>query len=482
MLTMSQQYTIKTLHDQGKTNADIARTLDCHRHTVENILKRPEVVDKQTRHKPSAVTPYLTQLQDWSQKKYTKQRMWEMLKEKYAITFTYDALQKFVQKYVTRPEAFGVEEHLPGEELEVDFGEIPVTLLEDNRRVKLQVLTFVLPCSGKKYYQICPNQKLDTFCRGIESALAFFGGVPKVVKVDNLKSAIITNCRHELDFNPGFWELAHHYGFIIRACTPYSPEQKGTVERGVHYVQGNFAPGRTFQNLSDVERQLSSWITVVNQKIHGTHREVINDRFERLEKPQLQSLPAEPFTFFNRSDRQVGVNCHLHLENNYYSAPAAYVGKTVTVRWNQKVVRIISEGVEIAFHALITGGVGKYSTQRSHLPEHKIYSQTEFQHYHEQKMRAIGHEAGEYFGALLTARPGYYCQTLRPIYGLTEEYGAEAVNRALSRALSFRAFDIPTIKHILEQKLYQVPDMGVGDGKAIEFTDTGNSRDLAYYT
>jgi IS30 family transposase len=65
MLNMGQQYTILTLHKQGKTNAEIARQLHCNRHTVENILKRGDVTEKQTRHKPSAVTPYKEQIKEW---------------------------------------------------------------------------------------------------------------------------------------------------------------------------------------------------------------------------------------------------------------------------------------------------------------------------------------------------------------------------------------------------------------------------------
>jgi transposase len=65
MLNMGQQYTILTLHKQGKTNAEIARALHCNRHTVENVLKRREVIEKQTRHKPSAVTPYKEKIKEW---------------------------------------------------------------------------------------------------------------------------------------------------------------------------------------------------------------------------------------------------------------------------------------------------------------------------------------------------------------------------------------------------------------------------------
>jgi transposase len=478
MLNMGQQYTILTLHNQGKTNAAIARQLDCSRHTVENVLKRGYVTEKQTRQKSSVVTPYKEQIEKWlKDPKITRLRMYEMLQDEQQVTFSYDALRKFVKKHLLRPEAFGVQEHLPGAEMEVDFGDITVYLTEEKKWVKYQLLAFVLPFSGKKYYELCLNQQLETFCLGFQNAFTNFCGVPKKAKVDNLKAAVIKNARYELEFNQGFLEFAYHYGFIINPCTPSSPEQKGTVEAGVKYAQQNFVPGRTFTNGADVRRQLNAWTEKVNTRVHGTTKEVINDRFARFEKERLQALPTEAFSFFNRCERIVGANCHIHFENNYYSTPFSYVGKQVTVRWNQAIIRIIHQGEEVALHKLEREGVGKYVTERHHLPSHKLYSEAEYRHYHEEKMTGIGRNASQYLLLLLQAQPGYWRQTLRPIYGFVAEYGPEAVNKALGRALTYNALDTRIIRHILDGKLYEIAE-------TVEipvFTDTTNSRELTYY-
>jgi hypothetical protein len=74
-------------------------------------------------------------------------------------------------------------------------------------------------------------------------------------------------------------------------------------------------------------------------------------------------------------------------------------------------------------------------------------------------------------------QPGYYRQTLRPIYGFVQKYGNEAVDKALGRALVYGAKDSRIIRHILEGKLYEIVE-------TIElpvFADTGNSRELTYY-
>jgi transposase len=473
---MHQQITIKTLHKQNKTNQEIASTMGCHRNTVSNVLKRDQPIDKIVRNKDSVFTPYWDAIKNWLENdQLTMTRIHEKLTEEYEVSGSYDALRRFVRKNMPkRIEAFGVQEHLPGDEVEIDFGDIHAYLQSEQRTVKYQLLAFILPYSGKRYYELCDNQKLETFCRAFEQAFTFYGGVPRKIKTDNLKAAVCKNTHYALEFNQNFLEFANHYGSIVNPCTPYTPQQKGAVEGSVKYAQRNFVPGRTFQDRQDVAKQLEDWITTINGKIHSTTKEVINDRFAQ-EKDKLQALPSEPFAFFNCVQRTVGLNCHIHFDGNYYSVPFNYVTKIVSVRWNDSILRIIYQGEEIALHR-IAAGRGHYVTNRVHLPSDKIYSETEYQLKHETKMRRIGECGHEYFTLLLAKQPGYWRQTVRSIYGLAEQYGNEALDKALKRALSYGALDTRTIRHILENKLYDIEE-----SLALPEFSAANSRDLEYY-
>lgn len=476
---MYKQITIKTLFEQGKKQAAIARDIACHRNTVRNIVKRDEVIDKQTRERESQYSPYKEHIETWYKKdKLNYLQIHEKLQEEYQVKGSYDALRRFVQKYFPKEiEAYGVQEHKPGSDMEVDFGEIIVFFEEEKRRIKLQILAFVLPYSGMKYYEVCENQKLETFIDGYTKAFTYFGGVPKRVKVDNLKSAVIKNQRYSLEFNQTFLEYSYHYGFAIIACTPYSPEQKGTVEGGVKYIQQNFVPGKTFKNREDLQKQLRIWIESANNKMHATTKKIISQSFFSEEKEKLQMLKTEDYSFFNRCERVVGLNCHIHFENNYYSVPFSYVQKTVTVRFNKSVVRVIYQAEEIALHKRCTGQ-GNFVTQRVHLPADKVYSETEYQLRHEKKMKEIGTNAHEYFTMLLQEQPRYWGQTIRPIYGFVKEYGNVAVDKALKRALSYKVSNIRVIKNILEGKLYDMVDSIT----LPTFEEIGNSRELSYYS
>lgn len=485
MLTMYKQITIKTLHRQGFTQSTIAKQLGCHRHTIANVLRRENFIEKQTRQKGSLFDPYQQQIKDWIEQGISILRMYEMLSQTYGIHSTYVNLCKYIQVRFPKPkEAFGVQQRTPGEVAEVDFGYLGMFTGPIGTVVKTYGLCVVLNYSRLGFYAIAYDQKLETLVKELENALLYFGGVPKRLKVDNMKTAILKNQHYDLEFNQDFLEFAYHYQTVIVPCSPYSPEQKGTVESGIKYLQDNFIAGRTFQDATDLKRQLKEWMdNYANQRVHGTTRKVPSVVFESLEKEKLQPLPEDCFAFFNRCVRTVSTNCHIHLENNYYSVPASLVGKEVTVRWNGSLVRIIYAGEQIALHQKATG-IGMYVTRRSHLPSYKVYSQTEYQKRLEEQMADIGEVAHEYFCYLLAAKESYWFRSVRAILGLAKEYGNEAVNLTLKRAMYYKVSDLATIKNILEKKLYLVTEeprlLEGGKSKLIE--QSSLFRELTYYT
>ncbi len=177
-------------------------------------------------------------------------------------------------------------------------------------------------------------------------------------------------------------------------------------------------------------------------------------------------------------------NCHVHVENNYYSVPASLVGKDVTVRFNASLVRIIRNGEQVALHHKATGA-GNYVTLRHHLPDYKVYSQSEYQKRMEEKMADIGEAAHEYFRFLLTTKENYWFRSVRAILGFAHTYGNEAVNLTLKRALYYKATDLTTIKNILAKKLY----LAAEEPRLLGRLQTGVSleqsslfRELTYYT
>lgn len=378
MLTMYQQITIQTLAKQGKKKTEIARELGCHRNTVGNIIRIGQAREGQTREKPSYFDSYHDQIKEWVDKKVSNLRMYEILKETHSITRTYDSLCKYIQKeFPTTPEAFGVQGTSPGNEAEVDFGYAglqPVNAPgQPLAQGKTWVLSVKLSHSRAGYREITHDQKVSTLTSGITRACVYFGGVPKRLKVDNLKAAILRNQHFDLEFNQDFLEWANHYGCVIVPCGPYQPEQKGKVESDIKYVMGNFFVERVFTDAVDLDHKLAWWShEYANQRIHSTTKQIPWEVLCREERSFLQPLPEIPYTTFERAERIVPKNCHIFFRNNYYSVPSRLVGKTVTIRFTDHLLRVLSGAEEVTCHG-VASGVGQYITRRSHMPEYKCY-------------------------------------------------------------------------------------------------------------
>lgn len=452
---MYQQITVKTLAKQGKLQKDIAMEMNCHRNTIGNILKREGIVEKQTRYKSSYFDTFHDRIKEYLIRNITRLRIWELLTEEQGMDRTYDAMCKYIQAHFgKKKEAYVVQVTEPGEEAEVDFGYLgmvrdPVS----GCMKKAYVFIMTLSYSRLSYYEITYDQTVLSLIRAHTAAFEYFGGVPKRIKVDNLKAAILKNRRYDLEFNQNFLFFCYHYGCVITPCTPYEPQQKGKVESQVGYVENNFWAGRRFENMIDGEKQLNRWMReYANQRVHGTTKQVPYEVFVKEERSLLQSLPAVPFVWQERVRRLVKPNCHVNFENNYYSVPHRFVGAEVEVRTSGNMVKLYGDHQEIAVHVK-SRGIGLYVTNPSHYPEHKIYSETGYQQKYEQKMNAIGPHAHTLFTILITTDRQGWNQTVRRILGLVPVYGVVKVDKAVKRALHFHAYSYATIKRICQQNL-----------------------------
>lgn len=452
MLTMYQQITIKTLKSQGKKNSEIAQLMNVHRNTVRNVLGR-EIMEKQTRNRPSSFSTYHSQIETLLGKGLTKLRVWEILEDEHQLNRSYSAFIKYCHDHIKKKkEAFGVQSPPPGEEAEVDFGYAGMFPAPTGELVKVWVFVMTLSYSRLGYYLAVTDQTVETFGLAHQQAFSYFGGVPKTVKVDNLKAAVIANGRYDLELNRTFLDFSLHYRFVITPCPPRNPHHKGKVERGVDYVKKNFLAGRSFTDTNDLNRQLKDWmVTTANQRLHGTTKRIPKELFDEVEKQYLQPLPDTNFTFTPSLTRTVNGNCHIQVNNSYYSVPAQYVGEVVEARINGNLLTIHFQDQVIATHPL-TQGQGQYVTTRTHLPEDRVYSKTEYQAKYEAQFVAIGSDAHEFF-RLLVKKTNMWVKTAKVVLGLATIYGPDKVNKACKRAVTYQAIRAGVVKRICEKNL-----------------------------
>jgi transposase len=105
------------------------------------------------------------------------------------------------------------------------------------------------------------DQTLESFLRGHVEAFQAFSGVARTLVYDNLRSAVLERAGTAIRFHPRLLELAGHYHFAPRPCTPGRGNEKGKVERQIHYLRHAFFAARTFVDVADLTRSFAGGVT-----------------------------------------------------------------------------------------------------------------------------------------------------------------------------------------------------------------------------
>ena len=96
---------------------------------------------------------------------------------------------------------------------------------------------------------------MDSFLGGHVLAFEAWGGVPRVILSDNLKSAVLERMGDAIRFNPQYLAFASHYRFEPRPVAVARGNEKGRVERSIRYIRDNFFAARAFTDVDDLNAQ-----------------------------------------------------------------------------------------------------------------------------------------------------------------------------------------------------------------------------------
>ena len=118
-------------------------------------------------------------------------RIYQDLVVERGFTGSYDAVKRFVRRLAHQAQPpFRRLECLPGQELQVDFGQ-GAWLAEAGKLRKTHLFRCVLSHSRKGYSEAVRRQTSESFLRCLENAFRHFGGVPATVVIDYVARHII---------------------------------------------------------------------------------------------------------------------------------------------------------------------------------------------------------------------------------------------------------------------------------------------------
>ncbi len=355
--------------------------------------------------------------------------------------------------------------HIAGEEMFIDFAGKKLQIIDRHTGevIPVEVFVAILPCSQYTYVEACTSQKRADMISCCSNALRFYGGVPKAIISDNLKSAVNRSSRYEPDINRSFKDFARHYNCVINPARGYSPQDKALVENAVHLAyQRIYYPLRemTFFSLEDLNSEINVLLERYNNLLFKRKESSRIALFQRTERQYLKDLPAGTYELkdYKRAKVQKMGYVYFSPDKSYYSVPYRYIGKETTIHYTKSRVEVFYSHERIALHRrnLIKGS---YITNTDHLSStHRFYSEWNPEFF---KKKAQPH--GEYVLACIEkilASQDYpeisYKRSLG-IIQLHRAYGSQRLNNACKRALDTDACSYLRIKNILKNNMDRVP-------------------------
>ena len=382
--------------------------------------------------------------------RHTAHRVWERLVEEHGA----QVAERTVRKYVHERrralgevgEAFVPQHHAPGAEGEVDWGE--ATAMIAGRAARLHVFHLRLSHSGAAFAAVFAQETQQAFLEAHVDAFAFLGGVPALVRYDNLGSAVkqVLKGRRRVETDR-FVALRSHYLFesAFTLAGLQGAHEKGGVEGEVgRFRRRHLVPVPDVMTLAELNAQLRIGCEQdLGRRIAG-RSETVGEAFAR-ERPVLRALPAEPADTDEQATPRVDAKALVCVRQNRYSVPVALVGRRLRARIGARAITVYRDGEAIARHDRMTGRFG-VSAQLDHyleLLQRKPAALAGSLALHQQRER--GHWPGcfDELWARIGERygPSEAARQMVDVLMLCREHGSARVELAVRGALACGAHD-----------------------------------------
>lgn len=431
----------------------IASNLGVHPDAVRRVLRLDERKPPVPRQRPRMIDPFLALVRE-TLERYPRLRatnIHTMLRERGFAGSARQVRRAVHQLRPRRAEAYLRLRAFPGEEAQADwadFGSIPV----GRGQRRLSAFVMILSYSRALYVEFFLDQKTENFLLGHQRAFERFGGVPRSVRIDNLRSAVLERRGTEVRFHPRYLELAGWYHFQPRPCRPARGNEKGRVERSIGFLRESFFAGRSVTTMADLNRAVWRWCDEVAARrpwpddAQRTVQSVLED-----EQPRLLPLPQHPLQIAHQCVVVSGKTIYVRFDGNEYSIHPSVLGKDLSLIATDTLIRLLDGSVEIARHPR-SWDRGERVTDPAHAKAVL-----------EQKSQGLGYsartpleivvpEATAFVDAAFADGQQGTAAILNRLSNLLSLYGSAALATALREALSRGTPTLASLEYLIEQQ------------------------------
>lgn len=249
------QTTIWTLLRANASQREIERVTGIYRHTIRTYQKRfaaewancsgaatgSEAVASQTAPpRPpafavapgSAATslcePHREFIQAQLRLKRNAMAIYQDLVDQHGFAGQYNSVKRFCAKLRHKePEQFDRLSFLPGEEMQVDYGEgAPTRVPGSDRYRKPRLFVATLRHSRASFRYVVWKSSHQIWAELHERAFRYFGGCPQYVVLDNLKEGVIKPDLYEPELNKVYAATLAHYAVVADPARVRDPNRK----------------------------------------------------------------------------------------------------------------------------------------------------------------------------------------------------------------------------------------------------------------
>jgi transposase len=488
MIEPDKRKVIFLLHQEGMPIREISRRLGLSRNSVRRIIAQEGRTV--TRSFTPPVDPELLR-ELYQECDGYAQRVFEKLQEEHGLEVKYSNLTRWLRQLgISLPAQTRCEhvDDVPGAEMQHDTSPFIITLGQTRTRLVASLL--YLRYSKRRYlqfYRVFDRFQMKCF---LHRALMHWGYAPPICVIDNTNLARLCGLGANAVITAEMEAFSRTYGFRFLCHARGHSDRKAGEERSFSTVETNFVPGRTFQNLEDLNQQALHWSTVrMEQRSQGKAGLIPAQAFE-YERTFLQELPPHlpaPYKVLERSVDEYG---YVAVEANYYWVPGTGRGQAMVLRYDQHIA-IYQLSQLLMEYPLEPDGVRNKQVHPpgQPAPRYKPRQRKQPSDEEEKRLRAMAPAVSAYVDLIL-ATPGLLRhQCLRRLLLFSQRMSPELFVRSVARAHHYRITDLPTLEKIalllLREEGGELPlppiDESFRDRPAYQEGSLTDSPDLSQY-
>lgn len=288
--------------------------------------------------------------------RHTARRVFERLVEEHGADLGESTVRRYVASVRAHQELplidIAIPQHHPlGEESEVDFGTASVYLCGSLTEVHLFIMR--LSASGRPFARAYLSECQEVFLDGHVRAFGHYGGVPRRIRYDNLKAAVVKVLRGRNRIESDrFVALRSHYGFESFFCLPGQggAHEKGGVEGEVgRFRRRHLVPVPRVASIAELNELLERAMEGDDGRFVAGRRMSVGEHFA-FEAGALRPLPDEPFSYEALDSFRVDRKARVHVRGAWYSVPVRYASRRLDVRIGAEAIEVLDGKAVVARH------------------------------------------------------------------------------------------------------------------------------------